>query len=84
MKLITILFVALFCASAQAQTYKCKTPDGKTISQDRRCKDETSLEIVRGSDYVPDPELRAAEQRRANNRASQLRRPYRRTVNRSR
>jgi len=68
MKLIVVLLVFLFSIPLHAQTYyKCKTPDGKTIYQDRRCEGEAKIESVqgKGSEDV----LASERLRRANSQA---------------
>lgn len=69
MKPLIILLIALFSVSAQAQNFKCKTPEGKTIFQEIPCQGTTRTEAVRGNDYVPPSERYAAQQRRMNDKA---------------
>lgn len=44
--------LSLTCAVAQAQTFKCKTPDGKSFFSDTGCPSQSAVQSVRQNEYI--------------------------------
>ncbi|MER2511943.1 MAG: DUF4124 domain-containing protein [Nitrosomonas ureae] len=62
------LLLALVSATAEAQTYKCKTPAGKTEYSDSPCHSGSKFEAFRPSEAVSDSQRAQAEEVARRNR----------------
>lgn len=56
------LTLSLACTVAQAQAFKCKTPDGKSFFSDTGCPSQSSVQSVRQSEYVSTERQRQAQE----------------------
>lgn len=56
------LLLSLACAAAQAQAFKCKTPDGKSFFSDTGCPSQSSVQSVRQSEYISADRQRQAQE----------------------